>query len=506
MLYDCGVIVMKWKEVNGIRQGEYSVYEDGVVKYIGYWENVFGSGDIIRLLNRKKGKLMQLIDRNKRTRVYLGGYNSKWEPHGKGIEFNRSTGLPMYESIWKNGVRTHIIKEIRNTKMIEYSEEYTNIELSNKLPIYCGGFLYDETADEFLRHGMGCLLDKFGCAIEEALWEKGKKKSSTQLKDGWYFLSASPKGNADVKNESVSETVPIFKVNSSVSKLDKASNTEIGSRKDGSVDESTKKDTSSKKSTGKKEDPVDNGLIDNASIDNLSIDNLSTDNVSKGSKSKRRRSKKNASKNDSSKNDSSSIMNDLIDIFGTDFGTSSSTDKLSSSKTKYSTEETTDVSTSQPTTMQQVKEQSGDEVVVKSQEELENANEARSIIVAPNSCNDELTLILLSHCCLERLRINNNCYCNVTNVKISFLSNLKTLEISKNSFVSEKSKGGSLLIKECSSLESILISHHSFQYFTSFKLQDLCRLKTLRVGESMTESLCFRDASFEIKCSCVYFY
>ena len=502
MLYDCGVIVMKWKEKNGIRQGEYCVYEDGVARYIGYWENVFGSGDIIRLLNRKKGKLMQLIDRNKRTRVYLGGYNSEWKPHGKGVEFNRSTGLPMYESIWENGVRTHIVKEIRNTKMIEYSENYTNIELSDKLPIYCGGFLYDETSDEFLRHGTGCLLDKFGCATEEAIWERGIKKSSTHLKDGWYFLSVSPNVNEGAKIDSNSDNVPILKVSSSKnndsskSDLDNSSRNDASSKKDSSVNDSTKKDTSSKKSATKKEDTVNNAVKDNTSTENLS-----TDNASKGSKSRRRKSKKNASKNDSS-----SIMNDLIDIFGTDFGASSSTDNTSLPKTKKSTEETKDVSQSQPAGIQQEEKQSSGEVVVSSQQELENESEARSIIVAPNSCNNELVLLLLSHCCLEHLKIGNNCYCNVNTVKISFLSNLKILEISKNSFVSEESKGGSLLIKECSSLESILISHHSFQYFTSFKLQDLCRLKSLKVGELPTESLCFKDASFEIKCSCVYFY
>ena len=59
-----------------------------------------------------------------------------------------------------------------------------------RIPIYVGGFRYDEDTETFTREGKGCLIDeKTGIATRECEWKDGKEVSGVDLNDGWYNLA-----------------------------------------------------------------------------------------------------------------------------------------------------------------------------------------------------------------------------------------------------------------------------------------------------------------------------
>ena len=56
-----------------------------------------------------------------------------------------------------------------------------------RIPIYVGGFRYDEDNETFIREGKGSLIDeKSGIAIRESEWKDGKEVSGVNLHGGWY--------------------------------------------------------------------------------------------------------------------------------------------------------------------------------------------------------------------------------------------------------------------------------------------------------------------------------
>ena len=97
---------------------------------------------------------------------------------------------------------------------------------------------------------------------------------------------------------------------------------------------------------------------------------------------------------------------------------------------------------------------------------------------------------------LRHLVIGNNSLCYVTTVKMIGLSELEVVLIGKNSFAREF---GHFYLKNCPSMNSLVISYGSFSQYTLCEIEGTPELETIIVGEPDRNSFNFRRASLELK-------
>ena len=159
-LFNNGMIQMEWNEVGGKKAGIFTVFEFGFAKYMGKWENLNNAAEIPHIVNLKKGKILEIINRKTGAVVYRGGFTKSWLRHGLGIEYNKDSGEVEYECLWENGKRKKYLKEFIGDKMIEYSSGSSNLTPSETSPVYYGEYFFVESTGEFLRHGVGYEIEK----------------------------------------------------------------------------------------------------------------------------------------------------------------------------------------------------------------------------------------------------------------------------------------------------------------------------------------------------------
>ena len=92
------------------------------------------------------------------------------------------------EGIWS---KRNLIEEIRcfnGGVMTELKRnESDSLDPMKRIPIYVGGFRYDEDNETFVREGKGCLIDeRTGIAIRECEWINGVEENGVDLIEGWY--------------------------------------------------------------------------------------------------------------------------------------------------------------------------------------------------------------------------------------------------------------------------------------------------------------------------------
>ena len=137
--------------------------------------------------------------------------------------------------------------------------------------------------------------------------------------------------------------------------------------------------------------------------------------------------------------------------------------------------------------------------------DIESLDSNITSIYIPNySMNDETyTIFNFSRfTILEKLEIGNECFMYVNEFVIDGLNELKSLKIGKNSFTrrTDNNSSRSFVISNCIELESIEIGHHSFSdYGGGFKLVNLPKLSTIKIGEIGYDSYNFRYSSFVVK-------
>ena len=109
---------------------------------------------------------------------------------------------------------------------------------------------------------------------------------------------------------------------------------------------------------------------------------------------------------------------------------------------------------------------------------------------------------------LEYLEIGNDSFSFVETFVIDGMNYLTTLKIGEKSFTHVKdydgwTPGTSFQIKNCKSLESLIIGKNSFSDYTgSFELESLSSLKTIIIGEMMNDdwsSHNFYYSSFSVR-------
>ena len=129
-------------------------------------------------------------------------------------------------------------------------------------------------------------------------------------------------------------------------------------------------------------------------------------------------------------------------------------------------------------------------------------------LILPNwSCNDNsYTIFDFSRfTLLESIEIGNDSFGLVSTFQIDGLNQLKTIKIGVNSFTQRKNGYGkdaskSFHILNCESLESIEIGQYSFSDFEGeFELKNLPQLQSIQIGTIGTESNNFYWSSFVIR-------
>ena len=127
---------------------------------------------------------------------------------------------------------------------------------------------------------------------------------------------------------------------------------------------------------------------------------------------------------------------------------------------------------------------------------------SKSIIIPSKSYNTVRGLAFSHYNLLEELVIGDSCFRLVDKFVIDGLNELKSLKIGKNSFTrrTDNNSSRSFVISNCIELESIEIGHHSFSdYGGGFKLVNLPKLSTIKIGEIGYDSYNFRYSSFVVK-------
>ena len=120
--------------------------------------------------------------------LYHGEYNERRMKEGWGIEYDEESGSMVVEGIWSKGRLIEVIRCFNGDTMTELKRNgEDSLDPTKRIPIYVGGFRYDEDNETFVREGKGCLIDeKTGIATRESEWKDGKEVSGVNLHGGWY--------------------------------------------------------------------------------------------------------------------------------------------------------------------------------------------------------------------------------------------------------------------------------------------------------------------------------
>ena len=140
---------------------------------------------------------------------------------------------------------------------------------------------------------------------------------------------------------------------------------------------------------------------------------------------------------------------------------------------------------------------------------IQSFNSSTTSIIIPNwTCNDNNSYTIFDFSrfsLLESIEIGNDSFGSVSTFQIDGLNQLQTIKIGVNSFTQRKNNFGnnaskSFHILNCESLESIQIDLHSFSDFGGeFELKNLPQLQSIQIGRIGSNSNSFRGSSFVIR-------
>ena len=149
---------------------------------------------------------------------------------------------------------------------------------------------------------------------------------------------------------------------------------------------------------------------------------------------------------------------------------------------------------------------------------LEKRVKIRSATVLLHNCVEELRVI--DGCCneeglkeldlrgfanLRELKVGNECFENVKEVKMIGLRELESVEIGMNSFTKNKNSWGNdpnrhFYLKNCPKLKSLKVGRYSFSDYTVCEIENVDALEVIEMGELGKDSWNFLYCSvFELK-------
>ena len=133
-------------------------------------------------------------------------------------------------------------------------------------------------------------------------------------------------------------------------------------------------------------------------------------------------------------------------------------------------------------------------------------NNVLEIVVSSNCCNDSSVRVLdLSELkYLRHIKIGNECFENVDEVKMTGLNVLESVEIGKNGLTQHKNGCGNdpnrhFYLKNCPKLKSLKMGRYSFSDYSVCEIENVDALEVIEMGELDKKSCNFRYASLELK-------
>ena len=128
------------------------------------------------------------------------------------------------------------------------------------------------------------------------------------------------------------------------------------------------------------------------------------------------------------------------------------------------------------------------------------------IVLGDGCCNDEIfnKLDLSGIDMLRELKVENECFMYVNEVKIVGLSELESVEIGMNSFTKKKNWYGNdpnrhFYLKNCPKLKSLKMGCFSFSDYRVCEIENVDALEVIEMGELNEKSANFDYASLELK-------
>ena len=188
-LYENNVLLQEWKEgKNGKKSEEFIRYKNGRADFSQRFEYIEEQENSKRFVYHKKGLRMEIWSAKTGHLLYHGEYNERRMKEGWGIEYDEESGNVVVEGIWSKGTLREVIRCFNGDTMTELKRNGSDsLDPTKRIPIYVGGFRYDEENETFVREGKGCLIDeKTGIATRESEWKDGKEVSGVDLKGGKY--------------------------------------------------------------------------------------------------------------------------------------------------------------------------------------------------------------------------------------------------------------------------------------------------------------------------------
>ena len=131
------------------------------------------------------------------------------------------------------------------------------------------------------------------------------------------------------------------------------------------------------------------------------------------------------------------------------------------------------------------------------------------IVIASNCCNDsELNMLDMSRFVnLRELKVGDECFENVKEVKLIDLSKLERVVIGQNCFTKHKNSSGHdpnrhFYLKNCERLRELKMGRYSFSDYSVCEIENVPSLEVIEMGELREESYNFYYASLELKSDC----
>ena len=129
-------------------------------------------------------------------------------------------------------------------------------------------------------------------------------------------------------------------------------------------------------------------------------------------------------------------------------------------------------------------------------------NHIEELFVSDGSCNGEemwlLDLSLMSS--LKTLRVKDECFSYVEEVKLIGLNELGSVVIGMNSFTKKKNYHGDdpnrhFYLKDCPKLKSLKMGRYSFSDYTVIEIENVDALEVIEMGDLEYMTGCFCRAS-----------
>ena len=188
-LFENNVLKQEWKDYgNGKKSEEFIRYKNGRADFSQRFEYILEQMNSKRFVYHKKGLRMEIWSAKTGHLLYQGEYNERRMKEGWGIEYDEESGNVAVEGMWSKGRLIEVIRCFNGDTMTELKRNGSDsLDPTKRIPIYVGGFRYDEDNETFVREGKGCLIDeKTGIATRECEWKDGKEVSGVNLHGGWY--------------------------------------------------------------------------------------------------------------------------------------------------------------------------------------------------------------------------------------------------------------------------------------------------------------------------------